>query len=151
MTKVTKSSGVGGKWLDKASLKTGDVAKIKTEATEEPSQLGGTQLVAKLHVKGHTEPANIAINKPSKNALIDAFGDDTKNWVDKLLTINVERTIISGKRGYALYLVPEGFEVGEDSGGYIVVSRIGGAPTDAEPKDTVEYPEEDINPNDIPF
>lgn len=144
--KVTKSSGAGGKWLDKKELRVGDVGKLKTEATEQTSQQGGTQLVAKLHVKGQSEPANVAINTPSKNALIDAFGDDTANWVDKLLTLHTEKTVIAGKRGVALYLTPEGFEVTEDSGGYIIVQRIGSAtPPPPTPVD------EEIDPDDIPF
>lgn len=142
--KATKSSGVQGKWFDKKILKTGDQAKLKSEATEEPSQMGGMQWVAKMAVKGHTEAANVAINKPSKNALIDAFGEETTGWVDKLLTLHVEKTIVSGKRGLALYLIPEGFEVTEDKGGYVVVNRIG-----AKPESTDDVQE--IDPDDIPF
>lgn len=139
--KVTQSSGVSGKWIDKKSLKTGDKVKIKSEATEQPSQQGGMQLVAKLLVQGQTEALNVAINKPSKNALIVAFGDETSNWIDKTLTAHVETAIVSGKRGIALYLLPEGFEVKEDAGGYLVVSKVGEVDT---------YPES-INPEDIPF
>lgn len=149
MAIATKSSGVGGKWLDKKVLKSGDIAKIKNEATEQPSQQGGNQWVCKLMVKGQTEALNFAINKPSKNALIDAFGEDTNNWVDKVLTLEVEKTIVSGKRGIAAYLIPEGFELKEDSGGYIVIGKKG-EPIKAEPS-TNDYPQEDINPDDIPF
>lgn len=148
MAIATKSSAVGGKWIDKKTLKTGDIAKIKTEATEQPSQQGGMQWVCKLHVKGQMEPANFAINKPSKNALIDAFGEDTNNWIDKTLTITVEKTIISGKRGIGAYLIPEGFEMGEDPGGYIVISKKGeklAAPV------TNDYSQEEIDVEDIPF
>ncbi len=31
--------------------------------------------------------------------------------------------VVGGKRVTALYLVPEGFEVGEDDGGYMVVQK----------------------------
>lgn len=141
--KVTQSSSVQGKWLDKKTLKTGQRAKIKSEATEQPSQQGGTQLVAKLLVEGQIEPSNVAINKPSKNALITAYGDETSNWIDKTLTLHIETAIISGKRGVAMYLVPEGYEVKEDAGGYLVVSKVGDAVSD--------YPQEDINLDDIPF
>src|SRR3954471_7294450 len=109
--KVTASSNIGGKWIDKKTLLSGTKAKIKTEATEQPSQQGGTQLVAKLLVQGQMEPQNVAINKPSKNALISAYGDDTNDWIDKVLTIHTETAIVSGKRGVALYLIPEGFEL----------------------------------------
>lgn len=148
--KVTKSSGVGGSWVDKKTLRNGDLIKIITEATELPSQQGGTQLVAKVRIKGSPDGAqNLAINSPTKNALIEAFGDDTADWVDKVLTVHVEKTIIAGKRGIALYLVPEGFEVTEDENNYVVIAPAGsrepvsGRATDAE--------ESEINPDDIPF
>jgi hypothetical protein len=37
------------------------------------------QLVTKCKVKGMEGEFNLAINSPSKNALIDAFGTETKN------------------------------------------------------------------------
>lgn len=145
--KVTVNSGVGGAWLDKKSLKNGDVIKIVTEAKETVSQQGNTQLVAKVLVRGgETEAKNVAINKPSMTALVDAFGDDTVDWVNKHLSVHIEKTLIGGQRGYALYLLPEGFEVTEDDGGYLVVQRIGvSAPAKEESAD------DDINPADIPF
>ena len=138
-----------GNWLDKKTLKTGDLIKLTTEAKEVPSQQGGMQVVAKCKVKGQQGESNISINKPSKNALIVAFGDDSTNWIDKPLTVSIEKTIIAGKRGIAAYLIPEGFEVTEDEGGYVVVSKIGGQAS--VPLNGVEYPEEEINPDDVPF
>lgn len=125
-----KSSG-GGAWLDKKELKVGDVAKLVSEAVEVEGQ-NGPQIVAKIRVKGQDEAKNVAVNGPTKNALIDAFGKDSKTWIGKLLTCHTEKTVIGGKRGIALYLVPEGFEVTEDAGGYVVVARKGTAST---PKD----------------
>lgn len=149
---VQESSGVGGKWLDKKTIPAGSVGKIKTEATEQPSQQGGLQLVAKLLVKGSQEPLNVAISKPSKNALIQAFGNDTVNWIDKLLTLHTEKVVVSGKRGVALYLVPEGFEVTEDTGGFIVIKRIGSSLPKKEEGESDEYPQEDsVDVDSIPF
>lgn len=147
MAIASKSSGVGGKWIDKKVLKTGDVAKIKTEATEQASQQDGkTQWVCKLHVKGQSEPLNFAINSQSKNALIDAFGADTNDWIDKVLTLEIEKTLIAGKRGLAAYLIPEGFEMTEDSGGYIVITRKG-APRVKSPQEI----EEEIDIDSVPL
>ena len=138
--KVPKSSGVNGKWIDKKALKKGDIAKIVSEATEVASQQGGTQWVAKIKVKGwEGESQNISINKPTRGALIDAFGDESKDWIDKLLSIHVESMLISGKRGIAVYLLPEGYDVGEDTSGYIVIKKQGS--TDVE----------ELTPEDIPF
>ena len=123
--KFTKNSGVQGIWINKKELKNGTELKLVSEAKEEPSQQGGTQIVAKCRTEGDNEPKNVAINNPSKNALIDAFGEDSKEWVNKPLTIQTEKVIVGGKRGIALYLIPDGFEVVEDSEGYVKVLRIG--------------------------
>ena len=147
--KVTKSMG---QWLDKKTLKTGDIAKLVSEATEIEGQ-NGMQLVAKLRIKGQEEAKNISINAQTKNALIDAFGDDTNDWCEKLLTAHVERTLIAGKRGTALYLIPEGYAVREDENGYLIIApseKSDGSPNTSAPWNK-EEPSEEIKPEDIPF
>lgn len=124
--KFSKSTGA---WLDKSTLESGTKLTLVTEAIEQEGQ-NGTQIVAKAKVEGQSESRNVAINNPSKNALIDAFGPDSINWVDKPLSTHVEKTVVGGKRGYALYLIPEGFELGEDSEGYVVISKAGDAGDD---------------------
>lgn len=149
----SKSSG-GGAWLDKSILANRDLAKLVTEAVEIEGQ-NGKQVVAKIRIKSVTgkvtDAQNVAINNPSKNALIDAFGKDSTQWVNKPLMIHIEKTMIAGKRGLALYLVPEGFEVTEDAGGYVVVARKGAGAPAITPSKTIDYPKEEINPDDIPF
>ena len=147
MPKINKSTGGGGAWLDKKTLATGDRLKLETEADWIPSQQGGEQLVAKCRVQGKTQEAvNIAINAPTRNGLIDAFGDDSALWVEKPLTVHKFDTLIAGKKGIAIYLVPEGYELGEDSGGFLKIMP-GGTQDGA-----VDAPkEEEINPDDIPF
>lgn len=149
--KATKSSSVGGKWYDKSILKTGELAKIKTEAMETPNQMGGTQWVAKIAIKGHPEPLNMAINKPSKNALIDAYGEETTDWIDKVLTLHVEKTVVSGKRGFAVYLLPENYVLTEDAGGFIVIQPKLAPPTTIARQKSQEEIEEGINIDDVPF
>jgi hypothetical protein len=149
---VTKSGGIGGSWIDKKALKSGDLIKLTTEAEWVPSSLNPEekQLVAKCKIKGTDGEFNLAINSPSKNALIDAFGTDTKNWVGKLLTAAVESGIFAGKRGVMLNLVPEGYVIAEDAAGYIVIRP------KVEPPAVVaraSEPADDYvpNPDDIPF
>ena len=145
-----KNSGVQGGWLDKKELKDGDILKLVSEAKEQEGQKG-KQIVAKCRIKGQdNESKNVAINKPSKNALIDAFGKDSKDWVNKLLTVTVEKTIVSGKRGIALYLAPEGFELTENDDGYVII--VNKSQKDAkEEVPTIEADEQEIDPDSIPF
>lgn len=143
---LPKESSVNGAWIDKKGLVVGDVVKIITEPKLEEGQ-NGQQLVAKVKVKGSTEePKNLAINKPSRRALVEAYGEETAAWIDKVFTVHIEKVMIGGKRSIALYLLPEGYEVAEDAGGFLVVQKIGaGLPP-------VSFTgEENINPEDIPF
>ena len=149
MAKFTKSVG-GGSWVDKKVLRVGDIAKIVSEAQEQDNNQGGKQIVAKLRIKGDDgEAKNVAINTPTKNALIEAFGDESASWMNKLLTVHVEKTIIAGKRGIALYLVPEGYEVTEDAGGYVVIALKVTATPRPEPK--YDVAEADDIASSIPF
>lgn len=147
---IEKSSGVGGGWVDKKALKKGDLAKLKTEATWVDGQ-NGKQLVAKISIKGGQADVNLAINSPSKDALIDAFGSDSKNWVGKLLTIQAEPGIFAGKRGIMLNLIPEGYVVAEDAAGYITIRAKVEAPTIVKESRSAKEVEEDINIADLPF
>lgn len=118
-----------GSWLDKKLLSNGDKLRIVSEAKIETGQ-NGDQLVAKVRVKDKvTEPANFAINKPTRKALVEAYGSNTTAWIDKVFTVNIEKTMVAGKRGIAAYLIPQGFELSEDSGGFLIVQRIGSVST----------------------
>jgi hypothetical protein len=69
--KVSKSTG--GSWLDKKTLQTSDIAKLVSEADYVEGQ-NGQQLVAQCRIKGDDgEAKNVAINSPTKNALIEAL------------------------------------------------------------------------------
>jgi hypothetical protein len=144
--KLPAENTATGSWIKKDELKNGDHVKVVSEAKMEMGQ-NGEQLVAKVLVSGTKEPGNVSINKATRRALVESFGDDTVNWVDKILTVHLERMMIGGKRVIGLFLIPEGYEVTEDAGGYIVVSRIGGSI----PNTNVPYPDEEVKAEDIPF
>jgi hypothetical protein len=120
--KVNASSGSTGAWIKKEELKSGERLKIMTEAQLVEGQ-NGAQLVAKVRRSGIQDQFNVAINNTSKNGLIRAYGDDTADWVDKVVTAVTEKTIIGGKRSVILYLVPEGYELKETEDGFMAIGR----------------------------
>lgn len=132
-------------------MKTGDIAngtqvKLISETTPSQGEFG-TQNVAKARFKGRDEAVNVRLNKPTINGLIDAFGKESKDWMNHVLTAQTEKAIVAGKRVTILYLIPEGFELREDSGGYMVVLPVGGAKaSDNRPSvvDDIEVSEEDV-------
>lgn len=159
MAIVQRTSSVQGKWLDKKEVENGDKVKIVSEATQQVNPQGGFQLVAKVSVKSKTtEPVNVSINGPSKNALIDAFGEDSQMWVNKVVTAAIEKVVVGGKRGIALYLIPDGMVLKESDDGFLYIghpeSESGTVKDIKEPGKRVPYPtaeEEGIKPEDIPW
>lgn len=148
-----KSSGVSGGWVKASEVVSGTKAKLVSETVPSESVWEGKTIknnVAKIRFQGQEgEAKNVNVNKPSINGLIDAFGTDSKDWIGKVLTAHTEKMLVGGKRVTALYLIPDGFEIAEDEGGYLVIKRIG-AVAETAPSEALEYPEAP-NLDDIPF
>lgn len=144
MATIKKISG--GSYLDKATLKEGDVAKLVTEPVEEEGKFG-MQVVASMRIRGDNgEAKKFALNAPTVNALIEAFGEDSKAWCNQLFTVHLEKVRAAGRKGLSAYLIPEGFDYWDDENGYLVLGRKEDKPV-AEEKST----KTEINPDDIPF
>lgn len=156
MAEYDKTESIGGDWIKGKDVRSGTKAKLKTEVHPSPSQFkdkdGNTQMqdIGKIMLQGDKELKNIRVNKASISALVDAFGKNSVEWVDKLLTIETMKVQIAGKMQTAVYLIPEGYELGEDANGYVAITN-GTAEKVLMGDDTVEYPEDEVNPDDIPF
>ena len=138
--------GVQGAWIKKDANLNGKIAKLVSEVKSEASKWKDdngnvkTQDVGKLQIENE-ESANFAINKPTLKALISAFGSDSKAWINQPLTIKAMDTVVSGKAGVAMFLIPEGFEYGKDGAGYICIDRkFDSAPNNPQ-EETLDYPE----------
>ncbi len=156
MATYTKSSGISGAWVKASELENGVKAKLVSE-TEPKEGEYGTQNVAKIRFQGETgEAKNVNLNKPTLNALVDAFGGDSKNWIGKLLTARTEQMRVGGKKVTALYLIPEGYSLQDDEGGYLVIEKEKESEQKTSEGKPVPFPndeqnDEQINPEDIPF
>lgn len=144
-----RNVAMSGSWVKGSDIQSGIKAKLTTETVRTESQFkneDGTpklQDVAKVRFEGKDEDMNIAINRATLNGLIDAFGTESKEWVGKTLTTQTEKMVVGGKRVTALYLIPEGYEVGEDDGGYMVITR--------KAEEVSQAPKDEIDPSQIPF
>ncbi len=83
------------------------------------------QDVAKVQFQGDDEPKNMNLNRPTIDGLIEAFGPDSKDWMNHPLIVQTEKVSIGGKRVIAVYLVADGFELKEDLAGYLHITKIG--------------------------
>ena len=131
MARYTKTSG--GPWVKGSEVVSGTKCKLVAETTKMESRFkndDGTtkfQDVSKVRFDGKPDAMNINLNRATIYGLIDAFGEESKDWCGPVLTAHTEKTTVAGKRVTALYLLAEGFEVGEDDEGYVVVKRVGEA------------------------
>src|SRR6267142_1428773 len=97
MSTYQKRSGIQGKWVKGSEVKSGTKCTLVSETSPQPSQFKNKdgsmkmQDVAKVHFEGSTETLNISINSATLNALIDAFGEDSKKWLKKVLTSETEK------------------------------------------------------------
>lgn len=127
--KYTKQSNISGAWLKTAELKSGTRAKLVSETTPQPSSFTNkdgspkTQDIAKIQVEGLKETFNVSLNRATVSGLIEAFGEDSKDWQGHYLTIETEKVRVGGKIVTALYLVPEGYMYTNDSNGYAVIVK----------------------------
>ena len=129
--KYQKQTVTSGAWVDKSQLKNGQRAKIVSETNAQPSNFPDskgnpqTQNVAKVMFEGQKEAVNVAINQTTINGLVDAFGEDSKDWQGHYLTVDIEEGRTAGKKSFTLYLIPPEYEKIDDDFGYAKIVRKG--------------------------
>jgi hypothetical protein len=137
-------------------------AKIVSETIAQASQFqnkdGSVKMqdIARVQFEGLKDVLNVGLNKATINGLIDAFGDDSVAWQNKVLAVETEKVRVGGVARVAIYLIPSGFEKVDDENGYAVIQRKGTARVAvAEPPMEEGIPqadeEDEVNPAEIPF
>lgn len=146
MANYTKNVTLGGQWAKASELKSGMKAKIMSETNPVPSTFLNkdgsmkTQDVCKIKFEGLNDVLNLSLNRATINALVDAFGEDSKAWMNQVLTVETERVRVAGKAVVALYLLPSGYQKVDDDNGYAVIAKTG------TPVETIKQ-----DPDDIPI
>ena len=154
--KYQKSSQVTGAWVKAGELKNGIKAKIVSATAPQPSQFldqkgnPKTQDVAKVRFESQPEAMNVSLNRATINGLVDAFGDDSKDWQGHFLRVETEKMRVAGKAVVALYLIPDGYIKTDDQNGYAIIVK-DQPQNDPEIGGHIEDDIPVINPEDIPF
>lgn len=131
MSKYSKSQAIAGAWVKGSEVQSGTRVKLVSETNPMPSQFqnkdGSVKMqdVAKIQFSGEAEPKNISLNRATINGLVDAFGEDSADWMNHVLLIETEKVRVAGKAVTAVYLVPEGYERVDDENGYTVIVKKG--------------------------
>lgn len=137
--KVTKKISVGGNWAKVGEhINDGDRLKLLDGGQIVSGEFGDRRAFKILTM--NREEFNLSFNQTSMNNLIDAWGDETDNWKDKIVKVFVVKQMIEKKLKNVAYLAPENWTMNQD-----------GEFVNPEKDKAEEYPKDDINPDDIPF
>ena len=145
MATYKKNISLSGKWVKAQELVNVKKAKIVSETTPQPSQFLNkdgsikNQDVCRVQFEGMSEPLNVSLNRATINGLVDAFGEDSRDWQGKYLSVETEKVRVAGKSVTALYLIPEGYEKVDDDNGYAMIIKEGSI---AESVPPIDEPEE---------
>lgn len=154
--KYQKTSTTTGAWVKKEDLAGVKTAIIVSETLPQPSQFKNkdgspkNQDVCKVRFEGKDEAFNVSLNRATINGLVDSFGEDSINWQNKTLNLEIEKMRVSGVNRIGIYLIPEGYEKIDDENGYAVIVKKEGKAKSKVDKD-IPIIEEEINTEDIPF
>ena len=124
------SKDVGGAWLDTKTIADGTKVKIVAETVRRESSFKDkegnpkTENVTKVQVEGATEPVNMRLNWTTIGGLIEAFDEESADWMGKTLTVKKVRALVGDTMRDIVYLIPEGFELGENEDSKLEIHRI---------------------------
>jgi hypothetical protein len=127
-------------------IKDGDLVKFLDPGEVVTGQYGDQKVFAVETPQGKY---SVNLNQTSENSLVEFLGDDSEQWVGKECKAMLNTENVSGTMRRVLYFVhPDGDLLNP-------VPKASGAqtpekPASAPPKQP-PYPEEDINPDDIPW
>jgi len=135
-----------------ADLKTGDIVKILDSGETEQGNFG-EQTVFKIKTRNGDK--KLSFNQKTINVLIQEFGEDTENWMNKDVKVILHKTIIAGKKAIVPYLVTSDWQIDE----YGELFKAGGVGTPNQPQNAPEpsnLPSEtstsdEVKVEDIPF
>lgn len=110
--KVQKKTSVAGEWAKKGEdIKDGDSVVVNNSGEIVTGDYGDRHV---FRVKTRSGEKLLAFNQKSLNNLIDAFGDDTDNWVGKSVKVFIVRAMVAGKLQNIVYLAAEGWDMLDD-------------------------------------
>ena len=157
-----KSVATTGAWIKGSELEGISTAKIVSETKAQPSSFTNKDgsvkehNVCKIRFAGKDDVYNISLNKTTLNGLVDALGEDSKEWINKELTVETEKGRVGGVTRIYIFLIPDGYEKVDNADGFAVIQKIGATKTNVvkdmgEEIPVIEPGEEDIDASKIPF
>lgn len=138
--KISRKTSVEGNWAKMGSdIKDGDRLKILDAGQIVEGDFGPRKVFQVMTTK--KQEYNLSFNQTSLNNLVEAFGEESEEWVGKVVKAFVVRQMVGDGLKNVGYLAAEGWMMDDDGKFY--------NPEVA--KERTGYPKDDISPDDIPF
>ncbi len=100
--KVQKKSNIQGSWAKaKVDIDTGDKIEILSAGEIVPGDYGDRHVFS---VKTKNGEKNLTFNQTTMNYLIDAFGEETSDWIGEEVKVWIIKSNIAGKMRNVVYL-----------------------------------------------
>jgi len=110
-----------GAWLKKGEdVKDGDLVKIANEGKRTSGEYGEQDVFL---MKTRDKEGNVSINQTSINNWIDAFGDDSVNWIGKEVKVQVVKMSVQGKVKPVYFFLHPDTILDEESGEFIIPDK----------------------------
>ena len=99
--KVKKRISIQGDWVKvKEDIDNGDIVTILNEGKVVPGEFGDRNV---FEIKTKNGNKSSSFNQTTMNYLIDAFGDETKEWVAKEIKVWIVKSNVAGKMRDVVY------------------------------------------------
>lgn len=151
MTIVHKKVSVGQFLKKGEDFKDGDMLEVANEGKEVQGEWGMQNLFL---VKVNGKDGNVNFNQMTMNGMVDAFGEETKNWIGKQIKAWKIKQSVAGKFLDVWYFSHPDADLTEN--GFILSSSTASGTTGKFAN--VDIPileddgeEEEVNVNEIPF
>lgn len=142
--KYTKTVRTGKFAKAGEDYKEGDLVTVLSEGVKTEGQFGMEDVFRVRMVNGNE--LTMRFNKTSINNMIDAFGDESKQWVGKEVKVWRILQNVQGKMLRVTYLSHPEADI-DEQGNFIIPGR----PVAPNADTGIDYPVDDVDPEDIPF
>jgi hypothetical protein len=112
MVKISEIKGLSTRFLRPDHVKTGDVLEFVSEGEyvpKEESQFGRDLFQIDVRLPDGTVKT-WTMNLTTRNRMVEAYGDDTKNWVGKKVRVEVANQNVRGTMRKVIYGFPAAAE-----------------------------------------
>lgn len=127
-----------------ADIKDGDIVTILTSGVVEDNKWGTKSHY--FNIKTRNGDKKVGFNQTCINILVDAFGKNSEDWVNRNVNVILHKTVVSGRKAIIAYFVVNGWSIDE----YGELVQLG-EKKNKDSQETIDYPENEVNPEDSPF